>query len=65
MGGDFYGTRLNRLFLELVEDSELANTISKLIDFWKENKKDELETFGDFCNDQDFNKLKEVVGRDV
>ena len=65
LGGDFYGTRLNRLFLELVEDSELANTISKLIDFWKENKKDELETFGDFCNDQDFNKLKEVVGRDV
>ena len=33
LGGDFYGTRLNRLFLELVEDTELANKISRLIDF--------------------------------
>ena len=61
LGGDFYGTRLNKLFMELVEDTELANKISRLIDYWKENRKNESEDFGDFCNQQDFNRLKEVA----
>ncbi len=61
LGGDFYGTRLNKLFMELVEDTELANKISRLIDYWKENRKNESEDFGDFCNKQDFNRLKEVA----
>ena len=65
LGGDFYGTRLNRLFLELVEDSELANKISRLIDFWRQNRENESEYFGDFCDKQDFNKLKEVAEANV
>ena len=47
--------------MELVEDTELANKISRLIDYWKENRKNESEDFGDFCNQQDFNRLKEVA----
>lgn len=61
LGGDFYGRRLNRLFLELVDDTELANKISRLIDYWKANKKNENEYFGDFCNNYDFAKLKQIA----
>jgi sulfite reductase (ferredoxin) len=61
LGGDFYGRRLNRLFLELVDDTELANKISRLIDYWKANKKNENEDFGDFCNNYDFAKLKQIA----
>lgn len=61
LGGDFYGTRLNRLFLELVDDHELPSKISKLISYWKQNRKNEKEPFGDFCNKTDFQILREVV----
>ena len=61
LGGDFYGRRLNRLFLELVDDTELANKISRLIDYWKANRQKEDEDFGDFCNNYDFAKLKQIA----
>ena len=61
LGGDFYGTRLNRLFLELVDDEELADKISKLINYWKENRKNQNQAFGDFCNIEDFEVLRRVV----
>ena len=61
LGGDFYGTRLNRLFLELVDDKELADKISKLISYWKANRKDQKQAFGDFCNIEDFEVLRNVV----
>ena len=61
LGGDFYGTRLNRLFLELVDDSELPNKISKLIDYWRRNRETNNEPFGDFCNKTDFEILRGEV----
>ncbi|NSW88770.1 NADPH-dependent assimilatory sulfite reductase hemoprotein subunit [bacterium] len=62
LGGDFFGTRLNRLFLELVDDDELPNKISKLINYWKKNRETDDEPFGDFCNKTDFDILRgEVV----
>ncbi|NSW81320.1 NADPH-dependent assimilatory sulfite reductase hemoprotein subunit [bacterium] len=61
LGGDFYGTRLNKLFMELVDDSELAYKISKLINYWKKNKNAEEEPFGDFCNRTDFELLRKEV----
>ncbi len=62
LGGDFFGTRLNRLFLELVDDDELPNKISKLINYWKKNRETDDEPFGDFCNKTDFEILRgEVV----
>ena len=61
LGGDYYGTRLNQLFLELVDDSELASKIAKLISYWKKNKNEESEPFGDFCNRTDFEILRNEV----
>ena len=61
LGGDFYGTRLNKLFMELVDDFELADKISKLINDWKQNRETTEEPFGDFCNKKDFEILRSVV----
>jgi len=61
LGGDFYGTRLNKLFMELVDDFELADKISKLINYWKQNRETTEEPFGDFCNKKDFEILRSVV----
>ena len=61
LGGDFYGKRLNRLFLELIDGDELANKISRLINYWRVNRKNDDEPFGDFCNNRDFEELKGVA----
>ena len=61
LGGDFYGKRLNRLFLELIDGDELANKISRLINYWRINRKNDDEPFGDFCNNRDFEELKGVA----
>ena len=61
LGGDFYGKRLNRLFLELIDGDELANKISRLINYWRINRKNGDEPFGDFCNNRDFEELKGVA----
>ena len=61
LGGDFYGKRLNRLFLELIDGDELANKISRLINYWRINRKKGDEPFGDFCNNRDFEELKGVA----
>jgi sulfite reductase beta subunit-like hemoprotein len=61
LGGDHLGKRLNRLFLELVDDSKLSLIISKLIEHWKVNRETNEESFGDFYNDQDFEKIKQLV----
>ena len=55
------GKRLNRLFLELVDDSKLSLIISKLIEHWKGNRINNDESFGDFYNNQDFEKIKQLV----
>ena len=61
LGGDHLGKRLNRLFLELVDDSKLSLIISKLIEHWKGNRINNDESFGDFYNNQDFEKIKQLV----
>ena len=44
--------------MELVEDEELPKVISKLIDYWKDNRDSEIQRFGDFYNCQNFDNLK-------
>ena len=61
LGGDHLGTRLNKLFMELVEDEELPKVISKLIDYWKDNRDSEIQRFGDFYNCQNFDNLKKNI----
>jgi len=49
LGGNYEGTRLNKLFEENVDDSILADRISSLIDLYNNVKKKD-ERFGDFCD---------------
>ena len=59
VGGSFEGTRLNRLYEELIDAGELADRISELIDIYHLNKRPG-ERFGDFCNRVGIEKLKEL-----
>ena len=49
VGGSFEGTRLNRLYEELVDVGELADRIAELIDIYHLDKRPG-ERFGNFCN---------------
>lgn len=57
-GGNFEGTRLNSLYEELVDETELADKIAAVIDLYRIKKKPG-EPFGDFCNRLGVEKLKE------
>ena len=59
VGGSFEGTRLNRLYEELIDAGELADRIAELIDIYHLNKRPG-ERFGDFCNRVGVEKLKEL-----
>ena len=59
VGGSFEGTRLNRLYEELIDAGELADRIAELIDIYHLNKR-RGERFGDFCNRVGVEKLKEL-----
>jgi len=59
VGGSFEGTRLNRLYEELIDAGELADRIAELIDIFHLNKRPG-ERFGDFCNRVGVEKLKEL-----
>ncbi|MEO8377266.1 MAG: NADPH-dependent assimilatory sulfite reductase hemoprotein subunit, partial [Candidatus Sumerlaeota bacterium] len=48
IGGDYEGTRLNKLFKETVLLDEVPNEIGKLITRWRAEKQ-QGEEFGDFC----------------
>ena len=56
VGGSFEGTRLNRLYEELVDVGELADRIAELIDIYHLNKRP-AERFGNFCNRVGVEKL--------
>lgn len=60
LGGNFEGTRLNRLYEETVPEGELAGRIAGFIDFYRKNGKDG-EKFGDFCERVGFEKIREAT----
>jgi sulfite reductase beta subunit-like hemoprotein len=57
IGGSFEGTRLNRLYEELIDAGELADRIAELIDIYNLNRIPG-ERLGDFCNRVGVEKLK-------
>ncbi len=59
VGGSFEGTRLNRLYEELVDVGELADRIAELVDIYHSIKR-QGERFGDFCNRIRVEKLMEL-----
>ena len=59
-GGNFEGTRLNKLYEELVDESVLADRIGEVIDSYRQNKIQD-ETFGDFCHRLGKETLKEIA----
>lgn len=61
VGGDYEGTRLNRLYEELVSENDLPGFIGRLIDTYNENRKNG-ERFGDFCYRIGNEKLKQLAG---
>jgi sulfite reductase (ferredoxin) len=49
LGGDFEGTRLNERILDKVPEANIASTLGKAFQLYK-NQQHEQETFGDFCH---------------
>jgi sulfite reductase beta subunit-like hemoprotein len=60
LGGNYEGTRLNKLFEEHVDDSILADRISSLIDLYN-NMKNKDERFGDFCDRTGIETIKSMI----
>ena len=60
VGGSFEGTRLNRLYEELLDAGDLADRIIELINMYHLNKRPG-ERFGDFCNLVGVENLKELA----
>lgn len=61
LGGDFEGTRLNRLVFERVKLDDIAATLEPLFAFFAANRR-KGESFGDFCHRHDNTVLSEVAG---
>ena len=57
VGGDFEGTRLNRLYAEMVHKDRLVETLMPLLSFYQENRQPG-ESFGDFCHRVGIEELK-------
>jgi sulfite reductase (NADPH) hemoprotein beta-component len=49
LGGNAAGTRLNRVFKEVVKDPEIENELRPLLARWK-SERNSGERFGDFCD---------------
>jgi sulfite reductase (ferredoxin) len=49
LGGDFEGTRLNRLFAEMVHEDEVVSTLSPIFSSFRDERVAD-ESFGDYCN---------------
>jgi sulfite reductase (ferredoxin) len=60
LGGNYEGTRLNKLFEEHVDDSVLADRIGSLLDLYK-NLTTNDERFGDFCDRVGLEKIKSMM----
>ncbi len=57
LGGDFEGTRLNKLYKENIAGDNLSTEIAKLFKEYRKSKK-RNEQFGDFCNRLGLEQLK-------
>jgi sulfite reductase beta subunit-like hemoprotein len=64
IGGNYEGTRLNRLFEEHVDDSLLADRIGSLIDLFNKMRK-KGERFGDFCDRIGLETIKSMMNERV
>lgn len=60
VGGDFEGTKINKVYLEAVTSNNLVPEIAKLFKTYKVNGSNG-ERFGDFCSRVGVEKLKELV----
>ncbi|HEX9667820.1 MAG TPA: NADPH-dependent assimilatory sulfite reductase hemoprotein subunit, partial [Thermodesulfobacteriota bacterium] len=60
LGGNYEGTRLNKLFEENADDSMLADRISSLIDLYN-HMKNKDERFGDFCDRTGIETIKSMI----
>ena len=49
LGGNLIGTRLNRIYKDLVPQSQIVSTLRPVLMYFKQARQDG-ETFGDFCN---------------
>ncbi len=60
VGGDFQGTRLNKIYKENVSSQDLVGEIAKLFNAYRENKKTD-EGFGNFCTRVSIEKLRLLI----
>jgi sulfite reductase (ferredoxin) len=63
LGGDFEGTRLNRLVFERVKLDDVAATLEPLFAFFAGTRR-RGESFGDFCHRHDNAVLTEIASRE-
>ncbi len=64
IGGNYEGTRLNKLFEEHVDDSLLADRIGSLIDLYNGMKSGD-ERMGDFCDRIGLETIKSMINERV
>ncbi|TFG74723.1 MAG: NADPH-dependent assimilatory sulfite reductase hemoprotein subunit [Thermodesulfobacteriales bacterium] len=62
LGGNHLGTRLNKLYDELVSEDDLADRIAEFIETYHENKMND-ERFGDFCHRIGLDQIRELTGK--
>ncbi len=60
LGGNHTGTKLNRIYEELVSVDVLADKLCEIIEVYRKNKLNN-ERFGDFCNRIGFDKLRVLM----
>lgn len=64
IGGNYEGTRLNKLFEEHVDDSLLADRIGSLIDLYNGMKRGD-ERIGDFCDRTGLETIKSMINERI
>ncbi len=57
LGGDFEGTKLNKIYKQNISGDNLVSEIAKLLNLYR-NKRNGNEKFGDFCNRVGLESLK-------
>ncbi|GMA64878.1 NADPH-dependent assimilatory sulfite reductase hemoprotein subunit [Alicyclobacillus fastidiosus] len=60
LAGDFYGTRLNQLFQELVPIDKLADTVRPIVSAYA-SEREFRETFGDYCCRVGLDRFRELI----
>ncbi len=60
VGGNFEGTRLNRVLLEKVKEIEIVRILAPILEAFRLNRSPG-ERFGDFCNRKGIETLRELI----